>query len=117
MKKIPVYLFVFMAGGLITLGACADDPVAPSSTVKASYTSDVAAIYNNSCAFAGCHNIGSPDGSLANYEDSKTFARNENLLGAIKHEAGASPMPKNANKLSDANIATIEKWITDGLLE
>ena len=33
------------------------------------------------------------------------------LLKSIKHEAGASPMPKNQQQLSSCNIAKIQKWI------
>jgi len=37
------------------------------------------------------------------------------LLKAIKHEEGAQAMPKKGNKLSDADIANIEKWIVMGM--
>jgi cytochrome c553 len=37
------------------------------------------------------------------------------LLKAIKHQDGAPAMPKKGNKLSDGDIANIEKWIAMGM--
>lgn len=37
------------------------------------------------------------------------------LLKAIRHEAGAEPMPKDGAKLSDAQIADIAEWVRMGL--
>jgi len=42
-------------------------------------------------------------------------AAESKLLKAIKHQDGAQAMPKKGAKLSDGDIATIEKWITMGM--
>lgn len=122
MKNLKFYSIVLLASGLFLFNACTDDtedPVIadPDPVVDATYTTDAAPIFNASCAFTGCHVSGAAIGSLANYDDAKVFAGFGKLLMSIKHEDGASPMPKNGTKLSDENIASIEKWVEDGLLE
>jgi hypothetical protein len=37
------------------------------------------------------------------------------LIKAVRHEQGAEPMPKKGGKLSDGEIALLEKWITMGV--
>lgn len=37
------------------------------------------------------------------------------LIKAVRHEPGAEPMPKKGGKLSDGEIALLEKWITMGV--
>ena len=117
MNKIKFYLPILVFLGLFTLNSCSDDPVEPEPEPKTTYIADVAPILNASCNFSGCHNIGAANGSVANYTDAKVFAEGDRLLGALKHEDGFSPMPKNNSKLSDDKIATIEQWIADGILE
>lgn len=87
----------------------------PKDTTK--YTTGTKPIFDTNCALSGCHQSGASIGSLANYNDAKAFAGFGRLLGAIKHESGFSKMPKNQPKLSDVNIAIIEKWIAEGLHE
>lgn len=86
----------------------------PCDTVDVSYSNDVWPIINDNCTF--CHSGGAPSGnvSLENYEDIVIAADNGSLLGTIKHEEGWSPMPNGGGKLSDCNIAIIEKWVNDG---
>lgn len=36
------------------------------------------------------------------------------MVGNIRHDAGFLPMPKNGNKLSDCDIATIKAWVDAG---
>jgi len=38
------------------------------------------------------------------------------LVNGIRHEGAAKPMPSKGNKLSDADIATIERWIRAGAI-
>ncbi|RYD57333.1 MAG: hypothetical protein EOP56_08470 [Sphingobacteriales bacterium] len=64
----------------------------------------------------GCHNAVSLSGGLSfdTYDGIKTVAQNGKLLTAIKHQPGASAMPKGGNKLSDCEIYQVEKWIANG---
>jgi hypothetical protein len=36
------------------------------------------------------------------------------LWGALNHQTGFSPMPKDAPKLSDCDLSKIRIWIDDG---
>mgnify|MGYP006945862244 CR=1 FL=1 len=121
MKNLKSYSFLLLALGLLLFNACTDDTKDPEPDPdpvdKTTYTTDAAPILDASCAVSGCHASGASIGSLEGYADAKTFAEFGRIGGTINHEAGFSPMPKNGDKLSDDKIATIEKWIADGLVE
>ena len=54
---------------------------------------------------------------LEGYVNLKVYVDNGQLLGAMKHESGFEPMPKNAPKLGDCDIAKTEQWILQGALD
>lgn len=117
MKKLKLISFLLLAFGVVLVTSCggSDETVTPD--VKATYTADAAPVFNASCNFSGCHNIGSVNGSIGNYDDAKAFTQGGEVLKSIKHEAGVDPMPQGGSKLSDEKIAAIEKWISDGYLQ
>lgn len=88
------------------------DSVCDTSIVT--YSRSVAPIISSSCN--SCHSGVSPSFGirLDNYQDLKTQVDNQKLAGVINHAAGFSPMPKNAAKLSNCNIAIIMHWIESG---
>lgn len=86
-------------------------------TMDLTYNNDISMIFNESCALIGCHASGSINGSLATYTDALTFIVDHPILQAIRHEAGASPMPQGFPKLSDCKIDQIAAWIADGTPE
>ncbi len=83
-------------------------------TTNVSFKSNVFPIVETYCL--GCHNGTTPGGGiyLRDYNDMVAVANNGKLMGSIRHDAGYSPMPKNANKLSDCQIATFNIWIKNG---
>jgi len=96
------------------------DPNPTDTTTKVDtifYTNNVKMLLDSSCNVAYCHISGASVGSLASYTDAKSFVANGRILGAIKHQAGFSKMPKDKPKLSDANIKRIELWISQGANE
>ena len=128
MKNLQSLLIVFTVIAFVSMQACKDnDPVEPTPTdttsndttnnTKITYTADAAVILNASCAVSGCHVSGAAVGSLQGYADAKSFAGFGRMMGAVNHQTGFSPMPKNGTKLSDEKIATLQSWIDDGLLE
>jgi hypothetical protein len=123
MKNLKTYSLLLLASGLLLFNACTDDTDPEPDTdpdpvvVKLTYTADAAPILDASCAVSGCHISGATIGSMEGYADAKVFADFGRLGGTINHTDGFSPMPKNGDKLSDENIATLENWIADGLLE
>jgi len=83
-------------------------------TTNVSFANHIWPLVENNCL--GCHSGGTPGGGiyLNNYANIVAVAESGQLWGAINHEQGFSPMPKNANKLSDCKIRQIQIWIEDG---
>ncbi len=91
-------------------------------TENMSFSNDVWPLINNNCM--ACHSGNAPEGGilLDNYNNVKASAEIEtgnygSLYGTISHASGNSPMPKNADKLSDCNISKIKAWIDQGALD
>ena len=80
----------------------------------ASFSNHIQPIIQTACV--GCHTSSAPQGNIAleTYAQIQTQLSNGKLMGSIKHEIGFSPMPRGGNKLSDCNIAKLEKWIAQG---
>lgn len=78
------------------------------------YAAAVKPIIDANCL--GCHNgTATPSGvNLATYAALRTVALNGRLAGAVNHQQGFAPMPRNAPKLSDCKISQITKWIQAG---
>ncbi len=89
------------------------------SKIQATYTNDVKAIMDNSCAIGGCHNtISKANGiDLSNYAVVKTEAALSRFLGSIKHQSGFDVMPRNSSKLNQTSIDKIECWIKNGFTQ
>ncbi len=86
----------------------------PCDTVNVSYADAVWPVISSSCT--SCHSgIGAGGGvQLSNHTEIADAAINGRLLGVIRHDAGFSPMPKDAAQLSDCNIKKLEAWAADG---
>lgn len=129
MKTLQIFVIaLFTAMISMSVFSCKEDE-APKKTVDTNpkdtttkvdtirYTNNVKMLLDSSCNVAYCHISGASVGSLASYVDAKNFVANGRILGAVKHEAGFSKMPKNQPKLSDAKIKRIELWISQGANE
>ncbi len=83
-------------------------------TAIVTFSGSVKPILTANCT--SCHS--SPNASagllLGEYSHVKNQAINGKLMGVITHSPGFPPMPQNAMKLSDCNIAKIKKWVTEG---
>lgn len=67
-------------------------------------------------AATGCHGSNPTSNiPLVTHADVSASA-DDNLMDAIRHENGASPMPKGGGKLDNCSILTIQKWIDEGKL-
>lgn len=89
------------------------NPVA-CDTTNVTYSGTVTPILSENCN--SCHGSTSPSAGVItdNYADLQTIVENGKFVGAINHLDGYSPMPKGGNKLSDCNLAKIEKWLDSG---
>lgn len=83
-------------------------------TTNVSFSGDIFPVIDNSCV--SCHNSSFASGgvNLDTYDNIVSAANSGKLMGAIKHEQGWSPMPKNGNKLDDCTISKLDIWISDG---
>lgn len=105
---------------LASFGSCYYDveeelyPSLECSTTGVTYSGVVEPILKSKCY--SCHDAATNSGNitLEGYASLKAYVDNGELLGAIKHSNGFSPMPKNAAMLVDCDIKKIETWITEG---
>ena len=106
---------------LICIIACTSDTEEPVScdTSDLTYTNEIAAILNSSCATTNaCHTSSTNvTFSLANYDDVLTQIPNNRISGSINQTSGFDPMPKGASKLPDCTIDQIDQWLADGAPE
>ncbi len=98
------------------LSCTKESKTTPCNVSNITYEGTIKNLFS-SCAVSGCHNSGSTDGSLANYADAKTIGLGGKLIGALKHQATFSAMPKGAAKWNDCDISKVENWIDAGFPE
>jgi hypothetical protein len=86
-------------------------------TSSVTYSQTVVPLLNNNCM--SCHSQASAQGGiiLEGYANVKTYADNGRLLGAVKWDAGFSPMPQGGNKLNNCAILQLETWVNAGAPE
>jgi len=84
------------------------------NTSNMSFQTDIQPILQASCV--SCHNSGSASGgvNLDGYENAKPYAQSGKLSNVINHKFGVTPMPMNADKLSDCTINKVDAWIDQG---
>ncbi len=119
-----VYLiYIFFIGIIIGIQSCTYDnevelypqPV-ECDTTSVSYSAAIIPIMSNNCN--GCHGGAAPTAGVItdSYEGLKQIADDGRLWGAVNHEQGYSPMPKDLPKLNDCDLAQINIWINNGAL-
>lgn len=118
MKKIIPLLIVVIA--IVSFSSCYYDKadlLYPGSTIcdttaAVSYSGKIVPLFNSQCY--GCHRSGAGNVTMGTYATDKVIATNGKLIGCISYASGFSPMPKGATKLSNCNIALINKWVSLG---
>ena len=113
--------------GLILLVSCSSircsnenedspSPVCDEATrTEATYQVEVSEILFQNCTYCHSTELASGGVVLDTYEDVAVVARNGQLLGAINHTSGFSPMPQNAPRLPSCEIEIIRLWIENDL--
>jgi len=91
-----------------------DEDAQGCDTENRSFAAHIQPVITNNCL--GCHSGGAPSGgiNLSTYAGVKTVADNGRLLGAIRREAGFSPMPQGAAQLPQCTIDQFAAWVADG---
>jgi mono/diheme cytochrome c family protein len=92
-------------------------PAITCDTTAVKYSGRVSAILSANCY--SCHaaavaNSAGGGNMLDSYTRLTPYINSGLLLNVILHTNGYDPMPKNAAKLSDCDIATIRTWIRNG---
>jgi|SRR5690606_26629877 hypothetical protein len=105
---------------VLTAGCYYDvyDELYPSEckTENVSYQADILPILTGKCY--QCHDAANNQGNvtLEGYDNLKFYANSGQLLGAIRHDNGFSPMPQSGGKLSDCYISLFGIWVAEGAL-
>jgi len=89
-------------------------PGGQCDTTGITYSGFVAPLLASNCN--SCHGEASPSGNVvtSTYDGLKTAINSGAFRKAINHESGASPMPKDGNKLSSCELLKIDTWINQG---
>lgn len=85
-------------------------------TTQFKYAANISVMMTNYCV--GCHAGPAPSANinLSNHAGVAAVAISGRLYNAVTHTSGYSPMPQNANKLSDCQLTQIKKWVVNGAL-
>ncbi len=91
------------------------NPIECDTTIV-TYSASITPIMSNNCN--GCHSSSAPSGNVITdtYEGLKIIADDGSLWGAVNHESGYSPMPKDRPKLNDCDLTKIGIWLDNGAL-
>jgi hypothetical protein len=124
-KIASVVFFVVFALIVIGTSSCYHDKadvLYPATTLcdtstAATYAASVVPILNSACN--RCHGGSASQGNgikLDTYNSVKNYVNNGLLLQSINHDPSVEPMPKNAAKLDNCTITTIQRWVNAGAL-
>ena len=119
-KSLIILLLAILAGCYYdTEEELYPDQGSDCDTTNVTYSATVYPIISSTCT--GCHSGSAPQGNvlLEDYASISSAAaipagQYGSLYGAISHDPGNSPMPKNGTQLSDCKIRQIKAWIDDG---
>lgn len=132
MKKL--FFIAFLGAAILMMAACYNDNLSeltPASGVKGgtgagacdtagvmSYSSHVLPVLQTNCGINNsCHGSNNTSGyNLSTYTGVRSVALNGKLISSITWTGSASHMPQNAPKMTDCNIAKIQKWVNTGSL-
>ncbi|MFY7900948.1 MAG: c-type cytochrome [Chitinophagaceae bacterium] len=90
---------------------------ATCDTAVVRYSVEIKNIIAANCNSCHAANVGNSQGGgyiLDSYNALRPYAQSKLVLNVIQRNSGFSPMPKNAAKLSDCDIAKVRIWIQNG---
>ena len=112
-------LFALLLIGMIS--ACDDDDDDNAcNTTDVTYTNTIATIFDGTCAVSGCHVVGNEAVaffSLEGYANASLAASFGRMVGAVSHDEGFTPMPKDQDQLDQCSIDQITAWVAAGAPE
>ena len=115
--NLTYVLFIFLATQMVSCAYNNEEelyPMESCDTTNVTYLATIVPIVTQHCY--ECHGgtaqvSGIP---LEGHANIKSMIDAQRLLGAINHEVGFSPMPKDRQKLAACDILKIERWVSDG---
>jgi hypothetical protein len=133
MKIINLKILV-VAGAVLTacLAGCSSDsledlhpgvfdtPTTPCDTDSMTYEVHMKPLFLTKCGSdqTDCHKApNTAQKNLDNYADARDLAINGDMMSAILHEPGYTPMPNNGTTLDQCSINMIQAWINRGCPE
>jgi len=118
MKKLSLITMIMMGMFFIACGDGDDPDPEPEpqvcETTGMTYTSNIKALIDASCATAGCHVPGTATFPMDSWDGVVAAVSFGRISGAINHTMGFSPMPKGGSKLDQCSIDQIDAWLDDG---
>jgi hypothetical protein len=113
--------FFFLALACMPLFTqCKKDPTPTNydcTGLTPTYTGQIKAIMDNSCAMSGCHSSSSRASGidLSSYSAVKTEAAKARFMGSMEHQSSYHAMPRGAAKLPDSTLQKLACWIDNGM--
>jgi hypothetical protein len=87
-------------------------------TTHVDFTSSIQPLLSDNCYSCHSNNTAPSFGNNIALEDYPDVRNTASLvLGSIKHDGTASPMPKNGGKLNSCFITQFELWVSNGMPE
>ena len=92
-----------------------EEPKVTPTPVFVKFSTEIMPILQTAdCNNSYCHGSNGVSGIAFGNHAEVSIIPSSKLLGAIKHEAGYDTMPRLKAKLSNEEIALIEKWVNEG---
>lgn len=119
-KLFFVLTFAFCAASILSCTKESEEDILQDfiycADSNVSYANNIQPILNQDCV--PCHSGSNPPAGylLTNYTDVNDLATSGLLMDVINHASGVKPMPDGKPKLNACKIATIQKWIDEGML-
>jgi uncharacterized membrane protein len=108
----------FLTLFLAVFTSCTKDKTVPAEPLECddviSFEQHVQPIIMNSCATTGCHSASSSANNMVFESYESVFEYRDEILKAVRHESGVTPMPIGADQLSEIEIQNIACWIAQG---
>jgi cytochrome c5 len=119
MKAIQILLLSIFATVAIIACKKGEAPKYDCSAVTPTYTANIKAIMNTSCATSNCHSATKKASGidLSSFAEVKIHSSHSSFMGSMHHLNGFEAMPQNGPKLSDDQLKTISCWIDNGKKE
>lgn len=120
-KQVNIFLFLLITLALSISGCYYDNEEelypggADCDTSNVTYSQSIAPVFAANCN--SCHSGNSPSANISTDSYASVKANISRIRGAVNHESGYSPMPKDGSKLANCDLTRLDIWIRQGMPE